>query len=900
MSSVVIVESPSKAKTINKYLGPDYTVLASYGHIRDLPSKNGSVNPDENFEMIWEVDSKSQKQIKEITAAMKGADHLYLATDPDREGEAISWHVQEVLNQKKLLEGVTVKRVVFNEITKSAILEAFSHPRKLDQELVDAYLARRALDYLVGFTLSPVLWRKLPGSRSAGRVQSVALRLICERETAIESFDPVEYWSVKVGLSKSAGPSFMANLTHLNGKRLDKMALKDENDAQNAVAQIETANFSVSKVDKKQSRRNPPPPFTTSTLQQEAARKLHFGAKKTMQTAQRLYEGIMIDGEMTGLITYMRTDGVTIANEAINGIRDYVGNAYGSNYVPASPRVYKTKAKNAQEAHEAIRPTDISRRPKNLSMLEEDQRKLYQLIWSRTAASQMESAILDQVAADLRPQGIQESDNNITLRANGSVIAFDGFLRLYQEGKDERSDGTRDDQDDKERILPPLDEGENLSRNAILPEQHFTQPPPRFSEASLVKKLEELGIGRPSTYASIISVLQDRSYVRVENRRFFSEDRGRLVTAFLSNFFSQYMEYSFTADLEEKLDQVSDGKLDYKTVLIDFWTHFKTAVDDTADLRVREVLDALNDILGPHFFHDNGDGNPRQCPSCADGELSLKLGRHGAFIGCSRYPDCNHTRPLSISDGDGSEITDGGPKELGKHPELGFDITLRRGPYGFYIQLGEGEGKKKPKRSSLTKAMDPSEVDLAMALKLLELPREVGIYPETGQMVTAGIGPFGPFIKLAGTYVSLKEDDVLSIGLNRACDLLANAPKKPEPREVGIHPRTKKPVLMRWGRWGPFVQHAKIKANMPKDMKKPKGEEDSQETPSLELALTWLAAKGDKTKPNKRAPAKKKAATKKKKTPAKKTITTKASAGVAKVETTNMPEQEEAQVETGS
>ena len=871
MSNVVIVESPAKAKTINKYLGSDYTVLASYGHIRDLPSKNGSVRPDDNFEMDWEVDSKSQKQIREITAAMKGADHLYLATDPDREGEAISWHVQEVLNEKKLLDGVEVQRVVFNEITKSAILNAFTHPRELDKELVDAYLARRALDYLVGFTLSPVLWRKLPGSRSAGRVQSVALRLITERETEIEAFNPVEYWSIKVQFAKSDDQTFTANLTHLDGEKLDKLALKNGQDAQNAVAQIEAANFAVSKVEKKQSRRNPPSPFTTSTLQQEAARKLHFGAKKTMRTAQKLYEGITLNGDTVGLITYMRTDGVTMAHEAINAVRDHVGASYGSNYVPLSPRIYKTKAKNAQEAHEAIRPTDIKRLPRDLPMLDDDQRRLYELIWNRTMASQMESAVLDQVAADLRPNGTSQTDNDVTLRATGSVITFDGFLRLYQEGKDDKRDGTRDDPDDKERILPPLNEGEGLDRRTVSPKQHFTQPPPRFSEASLVKKLEELGIGRPSTYASIISVLQDRNYVRVENRRFFSEDRGRLVTAFLSSFFTQYVEYSFTADLEEKLDEISDGKLGWKAVLQDFWTHFKTAVDGTADLRVREVLDNLNEILGPHFFHGNGDDNPRQCPSCADGELSLKLGRHGAFIGCSKYPDCRYTRPLTNGDGEnGSDITDSGLKVLGTHPELGFEITLRRGPYGFYVQLGEGEGKTKPKRSSLSKAMDSAEVDLEMALKLLELPREVGIYPETGQMITAGIGPFGPFIKLAGTYVSLKEDDVLTIGLNRACDLLANAPKKPEPREVGIHPRTKKPVMMRWGRWGPFVQHGKIKANVPKDMKAPKGEEDNQKTPSLEEALTWLATKGDKTKAKKKAPAKKKKTATKKKATAKK------------------------------
>ena len=537
MSNVVIVESPSKAKTINKYLGENYKVLASVGHIRDLPSKNGSVNPDENFNMVWESSSNSKKQIKEIVAAVKGADHLFLATDPDREGEAISWHVQEVLNEKKLLEGVSVKRVVFNEITKTAILDAFNHPRELDKELVDAYLARRALDYLVGFTLSPVLWRKLPGSRSAGRVQSVALRMICERETAIESFNPVEYWSVKVELLQSLGKSFTGNLTHLNGERLNKLALKNEQDAQTAVTKIKETKFIVSNIEKKKSRRNPPPPFTTSTLQQEAARKLHFGAKKTMQTAQRLYEGVTLNGETTGLITYMRTDGVSISQEAVAGIREYVNSAFGSKYVPTSPRIYSTKAKNAQEAHEAIRPTDINRLPKDLTMLDEDQRKLYQLIWNRTAASQMEQAILDQVAADLRPEGVTKTDNTITLRANGSIIAFDGFLHVYQEGKDEKNEGVQDDQDDKERILPPLNEGENLEQIVILPEQHFTQPPPRFSEASLVKKLEELGIGRPSTYASIISVLQDRNYVRVENRRFFSEDRGRLVTAFLSSFF---------------------------------------------------------------------------------------------------------------------------------------------------------------------------------------------------------------------------------------------------------------------------------------------------------------------------------------------------------------------------
>ena len=859
MSNIVIVESPSKAKTINKYLGTNYKVLASYGHIRDLPSKNGSVNPDEGFGMIWETDSKSNKQVKEIVSAMKSAECLYLATDPDREGEAISWHVQEVLNNKKLLNGIPVKRVVFNEITKKAILEAFKNPRELDKELVDAYLARRALDYLVGFTLSPVLWRKLPGSRSAGRVQSVALRMICERETEIEAFNPVEFWTIKVEFITLGKKAFTANLTHLNGKRLEKLDLKTQLDAENALHKIKDQDFSISTVERKQTKRNPPAPFTTSTLQQEAARKLYFGAKKTMQTAQKLYEGVTIDGETTGLISYMRTDGVSISNDAINNIRSHVKNTNGPEYLPDSPRMYKSKAKNAQEAHEAIRPTDINRLPSNMTMLDDDQLRLYRLIWNRTLASQMASAVIDQVAVNIRPIEALKDNDSITLRATGSIIAFDGFLKLYQEGKDERVEEDQDNSNDKDRILPPLEIGEYLKKEDLKTEQHFTQPPPRFSEASLVKKLEELGIGRPSTYASIISVLQDRNYVKVENRRFFSEDRGRLVTAFLSNFFSQYVEYSFTADLEEKLDEISDGNLDYKSVLLDFWTHFKTAVDGTADLRVREVLDVLNEKLGPHFFHSTENGsNPRQCPSCKDGELSLKLGRHGAFIGCSRYPDCNHTRPLSISEGNNTDFLDNGIKDLGNHPESKENITLRRGPYGFYIQVGEVQGKKKPKRSSLTKTMNPAEVDLELALKLIKLPREVGVYPETGQMITAGIGPFGPFIKLAGTYVSLKDDDVLTIGLNRACDLLANAPKKPEPREVGIHPRTKKPVMMRWGRWGPFVQHGKIKANMPKDMKEPKGEENKQKTPDLELALTWLAAKGDKTKTTKKVKAVKK------------------------------------------
>ncbi len=875
MTNVVIVESPAKAKTINKYLGSDYKVFASYGHIRDLPAKDGSVRPDEDFTMDWEIDAKAQKHVKDISQALKNADHLFLATDPDREGEAISWHVQEVLDAKKLLNGVDVKRVVFNEITKDAIIEAFNHPRELDTELVEAYLARRALDYLVGFTLSPVLWRKLPGSRSAGRVQSVALRLICERETAIENFKADEFWSVKVRFETTEGKSVVANLTHLNGEKLDKLSIGTETAAQEAVAAIAQRDFKVADIEQKKTRRNPAPPFTTSTLQQEASRKLRFGAKRTMQIAQRLYEGISLGGDTVGLITYMRTDGVTMANEAIEGCRALIGNDYGASYVPSEPRVYKSKAKNAQEAHEAVRPTDVSRRPKDIaSYLDADQLKLYTLIWQRTVASQMESAVLDQVGVN-----IASPDKQVTLRATGSVVAFDGFFKLYQEGKDD-SDASDDDQD---KILPPLKQNQEMKTGDIDPEQHFTQPPPRFSEASLVKSLEELGIGRPSTYASIISVLQERNYVTLENRRFIPEDRGRVVTTFLESYFTRYVAYDFTADLENKLDDISGGRIEWKKVLRDFWGAFNSAVGETKDLRVSEVLDRLDEILGPHFFREGPDGkDPRKCPTCDDGRLNLKLGKFGAFIGCNNYPECRYTRPLAVSDGSEDEAGAAGPKELGLDPDTGKMVTLRKGPYGFYVQLGEeeeipaepvAEGKKpkkpkkiKPKRSSLTKAMDPATVDLEMALGLLSLPRDVGIDPESGNMITAAIGRFGPYIKLDATYVSLKgDDDVLTIGLNRAAHLMAEAPKKDPPVELGLHPKTKKPVTLRKGRWGPFVMLGRTMATLPKDLE--------PESVDLAKAIELLDAKAGKGG-KKAAPAKKKAAPKKaaakKKAPAKK------------------------------
>ncbi len=875
MTNVVIVESPAKASTINKYLGGGYTVLASYGHIRDLPAKDGSVRPDDDFSMKWEIDARSSKHIQAIEKAVRGADKLFLATDPDREGEAISWHVQEALNNRKLLDGVEVKRVVFNEITKGAIQDAFEHPRDLNIELVDAYLARRALDYLVGFTLSPVLWRKLPGSRSAGRVQSVALRLICEREAEIEIFKPQEYWSVDAMLTTPGGETFKASLTQLNGEKLKKLSLASEAEAQNAVNIINAASFAVGDIERKQARRNPAAPFTTSTLQQEASRKLYFGAKKTMQVAQKLYEGFNMDGETVGLITYMRTDGINIAGEAVNAARALIGRDYGAEYVPENPRVYKNKAKNAQEAHEAIRPTDMARRPRDVAAyLDDDQRKLYELIWKRTVASQMESAILDQVGVN-----IPAADNSVVLRATGSVVAFDGFFRVYREGRDDNGNGNGTDSaalstqkgDDKDRILPPLVEGTALERASVDPEQHFTQPPPRYSEASLVKALEENGIGRPSTYASILSVLQDRNYVRLEKRQFIPENRGRVVTAFLSKFFPRYVEYDFTAELENELDEISAGKIDWKAVLREFWSPFFATTEDIKSRSNREIIDAIDDLLGPHFFPEREDGrSTRACPACADGRLGLKPSRqNGFFIGCSKYPECKYTRSLGIVTGDEDDAAaaDNGPRELGTDPETGLMVSLRKGPFGPYVQLGDTPpketGKKKstapkPKRASIPKHMEPASVDLGRALKLLSLPRDIGLQPETGDMIVAGLGRFGPYLKYQGNYFSLKDDDVLEIGLNRAVTVIAEAPKKEPAKELGTHPSDGKMVIQKSGRWGPFVQHGRIRATIPKDM--------DADSVTLEQAIEMIAAKAakdgkplpkGKAKAAKKAPAKK-------------------------------------------
>lgn len=808
--NVVIVESPAKAKTINKYLGPDYEVIASFGHVRDLVNKDGSVLPDEGFAMKWELGDRSKKHVSDIKALVKQADAVYLATDPDREGEAISWHIKEILADSKLLDKVQLHRVTFNEITKKAVQEAFSHARDLDKPLIDAYMARRALDYLVGFNLSPVLWRKLPGSKSAGRVQSVALRLICEREAEIEIFKPQEYWSVESILHTPDGAPFTARLTHLAGNKLGKLDIASEDMAQGAVERIKTKALQVSTITKKQVRRHPAPPFITSSLQMEASRKLGMSASNTMRNAQGLYEA--------GLITYMRTDGTTLSGEAVAQARSLIEKDYGDKYLPDAPRLYKSKAKNAQEAHEAIRPTDLSVHPRSAGAPKDEyQRKLYELIWKRTMASQMESAVMDQMSVD-----ISDGTDDVVLRASGSVVTFDGFLTLYHESTgDDGEDG-----DEKDRRLPPMSEGQPLKHIDTTPEQHFTQPPPRYSEASLVKALEEMGIGRPSTYAAIMQVLRDRSYVRMEKRRFIPEDRGRLVTSFLSKFFTRYVDYDFTANLEEELDAIAGGHTNWKEALSLFWKNFKAAVEDAQGLTITDVIDYLDAELGPHFLPvTQSDPNPRQCKACGTGKLGLRLGKFGAFIGCSNYPECKFTRPLVVpEEGETGEhdALANEPKILGQHPEHGRTVSLRKGPYGPYVQIdpppedkdadakydqaiiewteakkaakaaGEKAPKKppkpkkpKPKRQGLPKGVSPADVTLESALSLLALPREVGIHPETGKMIEAGIGRFGPFLKHDGSFTSLpKGDDVLHVGMNRAVEVLAEGAKKRAAREA--------------------------------------------------------------------------------------------------------------------
>ncbi|MDP1616495.1 type I DNA topoisomerase [Phenylobacterium sp.] len=864
--NVVVVESPAKAKTINKYLGSDYVVLASYGHVRDLPPKDGSVRPDEDFAMSWDVDAKSSKRLNDIAEAMKGADRLILATDPDREGEAISWHVLEVLQKKKVIKGAQVQRVVFNAITKSAVTEAMKAPRDIDMELVEAYLARRALDYLVGFTLSPVLWRKLPGSRSAGRVQSVALRLIVDRELEIERFKTQEYWTVDADVSAGGDP-FVARLVKHQAKRLTKFDLGDEAAAEAAKAAVQAASFTIASVEKKPAKRSPAPPFTTSTLQQEASRKLGFSAQRTMQAAQKLYEGVDIGGETVGLITYMRTDGVQAAPEALDEARMVIGGVYGKEYVPEQARIYRTKAKNAQEAHEAIRPTSLARNPGSLR-LDGDLGRLYELIWKRMIASQMESARIERTTIEL-----ESADGQTGLRATGQVILFDGYLAVYEEG--------RDDADDEESgRLPQVTQGASAKVAAARAAQHFTEPPPRYSEASLVKKMEELGIGRPSTYASVLTVLRDRDYVKMDKNRFVPEDKGRLVTAFLEQFFRRYVEYDFTAALEEKLDLVSAGELDWKVLLREFWQDFHAAVGEISELRVTNVLDALNDALGPHIFPDKGDGaDPRACPTCGTGRLSLKTGKFGAFIGCSNYPECRFTRPIAQTEGDEADAANG-DRELGTDPETGLIVYLKSGRFGPYVQLGEGD---KPKRSSLPKTWSPAAMDLEKGLRLLRLPREVGAHPEDGQMILAGLGRYGPFVQHNGAYANLESiDEVFEVGLNRAVALIAEKKAGGKGRrgeaaalkELGAHPADGQPVRVLSGRYGPYIKHGATNANVPRGG-------DPQEV-TLEQAVALLAEReakgGGKKKPVKKAAAKPKAEKAEKAPAAKKTAAPKAAA----------------------
>jgi DNA topoisomerase-1 len=892
--NVVIVESPAKAKTINKYLGPGYEVLASYGHVRDLPPKDGSVAPDDDFKMIWQVDGKAQKRLSEIAAAVKDADRLILATDPDREGEAISWHVLEVLKEKRALKDQKVDRVVFNAITKAAVQEAMAHPREIDHSLVDAYLARRALDYLVGFTLSPVLWRKLPGARSAGRVQSVALRLVCDREREIEAFKPQEYWSVAALLATPRGDAFEARLVGADGKKIQRLDVGSEKEARDFEKALNAASYKIASIEAKPAKRNPYPPFTTSTLQQEASRKLGFAPSHTMRLAQRLYEGIELDGETTGLITYMRTDGIDLAQEAIAQARDVISSDYGKNYLPDSPRIYKNKSKNAQEAHEAIRPTDLRRHPKDMAKkLESDQARLYELIWTRTLACQMESAELERTTVEIDANVSGGAYKLVNLRATGTVVKFDGFLTLYNESRDD------DFEDEDARRLPAMSEGEQLKKNELKIDQHFTEPPPRFSEASLVKRMEELGIGRPSTYASILQVLRDRGYTRLDKKRIIPEDKGRIVVAFLESYFPRYVEYEFTADLEEKLDEIANHELDYKRVLRDFWTGFTGAVAETKDLRISEVIDVLDALLNEHNFPPKADGSdPRTCPQCGTGRLGLKVGKFGAFIGCSNYPECRFTRALTAP-GEGELAA---TKELGEDPETKKMVTVRSGRFGPYIQLGEAEdtGEKtkkggkpvmtKPKRASIPKNFDAHELDFDTALELLKLPREVGKHPESGEPILAGYGRFGPYVKHQDTYASLKDgDEVLTVGINRAVTLIAEkvargpgrGRRKPQGRALGDHPTLGGPVTQHEGRYGAYVSHNKVNATLPSstdpatvtlgeavaliDAKSGKG---GTKKPAKAKKAKEANGSGEELaeKPKKKTTAKKKAAPKKKKT----------------------------------
>ena len=858
---VVVVESPNKVKSINKYLGRNYKVLASFGHVRDLPAKDGSVKPEDDFAMSWSVDTASAKRLSDIAKAVKEADGLILATDPDREGEAIAWHVLEVLKQKRVLKDKTIKRVAFNSITKQAVLEAISNPREIDPPLVDAYLARRALDYLVGFTLSPVLWRKLPGARSAGRVQSVALRFVCDREAEIERFVREEYWQIAAILGTPRAESFEARLTAFDGKKLQKLDISSQAMADDIKAMLDGASFKTLSVEAKPTRRNPSAPFTTSTLQQAASSRLGFSASRTMQVAQRLYEGMEIGGETAGLITYMRTDGVQMAPEAIEAARNAIAKEFGAKYLPEKARQYTTKAKNAQEAHEAIRPTDFNRTPAEMRQyLDADQARLYDMIWKRAIASQMQPAEIERTTVEIEARN---GARTAGLRAVGSVTRFDGFIAAYTEQKDEDSD------DEENRRLPEIRADEALKRESVNASHHTTEPPPRYSEASFIKKMEELGIGRPSTYVATLKTLEDRDYVKIENRKLVPQAKGRLVTAFMESFFRHYVEYDFTASLEEKLDEVSDGKLAWRDVLADFWKDFSGAVDEIKELRVTNVLDALNEELAPLVFPEREDGsNPRICPKCGTGNLSLKLGKYGAFVGCSNYPECGFTRQLDGpgANGDNGGLEDG-TKILGSDPYTNEEITLRSGRFGPYIQRGDG---KDAKRSSLPKGWTAASIDHEKALALLALPRDVGQHPESGKMISAGLGRYGPFVLHDGAYANLESiEDVFSIGLNRAVTVLAEKQAKGKGgrgggtpaalKDLGEHPAGGGSVTVRDGKYGAYVNFGKVNATLPKNT--------DPATVTMETALALIAekeAKGGGTKKPARAAKKPAASTPKK------------------------------------
>lgn len=838
MQKLVIVESPAKANTINKYLGKDYKVIASIGHVRDVKAKNGAIDPDNDFSIEWEIQKGKEKQIKEIEKLLKNSQELYLATDPDREGEAISWHINDILKNKNALKDIKdVKRIVFHEITKKAVEKAIENPRTLDENLIEAYLARRALDFLVGFNISPVLWRKLPGSKSAGRVQSVALRLICERENEIESFNPQEYWTIDGIFINQSKKTFKTFLTHLDGKKLDKFDINTEDKAKDAINKINSQKYIISSVEKKETYRSPVPPFTTSTMQQEASRKLRLPAKITMRTAQNLYEGADIGGSRVGLITYMRTDSVNLSSDALKDIRNLIGKDYGASYLPKSAKVYSNKTKNAQEAHEAIRPTDITLTPKKAAKyLERTQLALYELIWKRTVASQMQNAVFDQVTAD-----VLSENKKINFHAVGTTLKFDGFLKVYREDNDD------EETKKNENRLPTLSIGESAELKELKDEQHFTKPPARYTEASLVKKLEALGIGRPSTYASMLSVIQDRQYAKLEQRKFFPEERGRIVTSFLEKFFTQYVEYDFTAEMEDTLDDIANGKKNWKEVLKKFWGKFIETVNNAKNLSLPEIEDTLDKELANHLFQKTEENpEPRKCPDCKDGKLSLKLGRFGAFIGCSNYPECKYTKKINLGGGEDNNYKkeNSAPTELGKNEETGELITLRTGPYGPYIQLGEQKDKKhKVKRISIPKNVSKDDIDLEKAKFLLSLPREIG-KDDDEKPIILHTGKFGPYLKKEDITSRIpKEEIIFNINLDRAKELIANGrqSKKTPGKELGLHPKDNKPVFFKTGRYGPYIEHGKTRASVPKsiqDLVEQTGEEIN-----LDQALNILKTK---------------------------------------------------------